>query len=209
MLTIITPDSYEEHRQLHQSVIRKLNLNVENHFDSTAENHKQCAYIVHYEPSNGVFGQARMRSSEGPCVSDEVLYHFGLMRRQNIFFLDQVDFKIQPLSPFFENDQEQDYLQRRFFQNLYLGMLRFSLPRLIDFMIVKSSVELYEDFVFLGCWPYKSSQRPLRIKDASSNSTTVYSIVPVDESAFGDFKIRIEGPVLSPYSGKRQISSYC
>jgi len=208
MLTIITPDNYEKNRQIHNSVLRKLGLSVENLFDSEPLAN-ECSYIIHHEPSNGVFGQARVRSSQTSHTNDEILHHFGLIRRENIFLLDQVNFKIQPTSPLFENDQEQDYLQRRFFQNLYLGMLRFSLPRLIDFIIVESSPELYEDFGFLGCWPYKSSQRPFRVKDSESNQTTIYSIVPVDESAFGDFKIRVEGPVFSPYSAKKPIQSYC
>lgn len=209
MLTVITPENFHEHAQILSTVITKTEAGKSNPSLPIIDGIDSAACIIQFEPSSGVYGKLLLRPFNAPHISDDTFNHFGLVRRQNIFIVEELSHVIAPLSPFLDTDQERDYLMRKLYQNFYQGLLRFALPRLIDFMIIQSSAEKFEDLGFLGCWPFKSSLKPLRVTDAQTGAVTVYSLVPVDEAAFLDFKIRIEGPVFSSHTDKTSARSYC
>lgn len=209
MLTVITPENFHEHTQTLNTVITKTEVDKSNPPLPIVDGIDSAACIIHFEPSSGLFGKLLLRPFNAPHISDDTFTHFGLVRRPNIFIVEELSYAITPISPFLDTDQERDFLMRKLYQNFYQGLLRFALPRLVDFMIIRSNAEKFEDLGFLGCWPFKSSLKPLRTTDTQTGEVTVYSLVPVDEAAFLDFKIRIEGPVFSSHTEKTPISSYC
>jgi hypothetical protein len=209
MLTVITPENLSEHAQTLTTVITKTEGGKSKAPLPIIDGVDSAACIVHFEPSSGLFGKLLLRPFDAPHISDDTFTHFGLVRRPNIFIVEELSYVINPLTPFLDTDQERDFLMRKLYQNFYQGLLRFALPRLVDFMIIRSSAEKFEDLGFLGCWPFKSSLKPLRVADPQTGKITVYSLVPVDEAAFLDFKIRIEGLVFSAHTEKTPISSYC
>lgn len=192
MLTLINQQNYKTYEQLHLTASKKLGFSLNAvHKSYTPEGNE--AYLIYNEPSNNLLGHARLRAYSPSLVSDEILDYFGLNSRSRLYHVDQLQVALNPSSPLYSDNREHDHLLSRFFQSIYSGLLRFALPRMIDLMIIESSQELYEDCVLLGCWPYKSGIKPFRHSAPETDGSVLFSLLPVDESAFTDFKIRLEG----------------